>query len=641
MDFKEFSEGSQNVKATVKTDNYSWGKMKTVHHGSSFSIPLHPEHHEAIAKLKDQQEHKFKDETGRHWTAKRDGEDVHFQGANGGNKTKVAHSTMKEDVNLDEKISVASGKPPRDSGRFTPNNQMRVDTTPSGGRIHTGTVYTGRDKPKPKPEAEPTKPTKKPSVLDRVRSSMKEEVNSLDEESHLSMAKNAKSEEEFHSHMLNHHMELMHAHKTLDDDYASEHHADKAKHHADKLSRLGDKVKFDEGMEESHAPVAPVPDKKYIKGTPEHKAYKATRKPINGMPTNKMKEETMPQSFKGFLTSLTELTDKQKKHIDKNKNGKIDGHDFKLLRKEDSKCCESCGMEEAKCECMTEESHQSKTTMKHIPNASPALKKAAKDIKPGVAGYRDRIDMLKAGGVKEEADQIEERNKENAMKRKVMDASRGAKFKLNNPVPDAEPEHKTAQAHNKAIGRALRNEAKAEDPPFDGPYKKVTGDGSVKDKSGAVHTPMSRARDLARKAMQKKMKEEYNIEITEEQAADLCDTASLTEKVDINHNMKEETHEQDTVKSYKDFVTEIKMADLPSRTVKGTSYGAQYHDPEGDDDADTKKSKAAKPADAPKRGRGRPSGSKSGAKQQGSEKSSNYGGIDRTTYALRLPNNNK
>ena len=51
-----------------------------------------------------------------------------------------------------------------------------------------------------------------------------------------------------------------------------------------------------------------------------------------------------------------------------------------------------------------EESHQSKTTMKHIPDASPAMKKAAKDIKPGIAGYRDRIAMLKAGGVKEEAE---------------------------------------------------------------------------------------------------------------------------------------------------------------------------------------------------------------------------------------------
>jgi len=49
-------------------------------------------------------------------------------------------------------------------------------------------------------------------------------------------------------------------------------------------------------------------------------------------------------------------------------------------------------------------SHQAKTTMKHIPNASPAMKKAAKDIKPGIKGYADRIAMLKAGGVKEEAD---------------------------------------------------------------------------------------------------------------------------------------------------------------------------------------------------------------------------------------------
>lgn len=52
----------------------------------------------------------------------------------------------------------------------------------------------------------------------------------------------------------------------------------------------------------------------------------------------------------------------------------------------------------------TSASHQASTTMKHIPNASPALKKAAKDIKPGVSGYRDRIAMLKAGGVKEEAE---------------------------------------------------------------------------------------------------------------------------------------------------------------------------------------------------------------------------------------------
>jgi len=51
-----------------------------------------------------------------------------------------------------------------------------------------------------------------------------------------------------------------------------------------------------------------------------------------------------------------------------------------------------------------------------------------------------------------------ERNKQNALMRKTMDASRGARFKLRKDtiVPDPEPQHKTAQAYNKALGRAIR-----------------------------------------------------------------------------------------------------------------------------------------------------------------------------------------
>lgn len=40
-----------------------------------------------------------------------------------------------------------------------------------------------------------------------------------------------------------------------------------------------------------------------------------------------------------------------------------------------------------------------------------------------------------------------------------------------------------------------------DDAPFDGPYTKTPS--NVKDKSGAIHTPMSRAKDLARQAMKK------------------------------------------------------------------------------------------------------------------------------------------
>lgn len=87
-------ESTISEATSVKTQKYSWGTMKTIHHGADFSIPLHPEHHEPIAKLGDDQEHKFKDETGKHWTAKRQGADVHFQ--SGSMKTKVPHSTMQE-----------------------------------------------------------------------------------------------------------------------------------------------------------------------------------------------------------------------------------------------------------------------------------------------------------------------------------------------------------------------------------------------------------------------------------------------------------------------------------------------------------------------------------------------------------------
>ena len=52
------------------------------------------------------------------------------------------------------------------------------------------------------------------------------------------------------------------------------------------------------------------------------------------------------------------------------------------------------------------QSRQARTTMKHIANPTPGEKKAAKDIKPGIAGYRDRIAMLKSaearGGLKKE-----------------------------------------------------------------------------------------------------------------------------------------------------------------------------------------------------------------------------------------------
>lgn len=79
------------------------------------------------------------------------------------------------------------------------------------------------------------------------------------------------------------------------------------------------------------------------------------------------------------------------------------------------------------------------------------------------------------------------------------------------------------------------NEAK--EPPFDMPYKKAEPTTKT-DKSGAVHTPMSRARDLARQAMKKQMKEQFDLDITDEQADSLVESINLEEKTLTPAEMK-------------------------------------------------------------------------------------------------------
>jgi hypothetical protein len=67
-------------------------------------------------------------------------------------KAKEHHTNMqtyyRESIeSIDEKLSVAPGQAPRQQGRFAPNDQTRIDKTPTGGRIFTGTYFTGTKKP--------------------------------------------------------------------------------------------------------------------------------------------------------------------------------------------------------------------------------------------------------------------------------------------------------------------------------------------------------------------------------------------------------------------------------------------------------------------------------------------------------------
>ena len=85
-DLRESNRGS----VSVNTKHFDWGKMMTVHHGSSVSYPLHPEHQEAISKLKPGEKTHFKDETGNQVHAHRVDNEVHLHRPNHSNTpTKV------------------------------------------------------------------------------------------------------------------------------------------------------------------------------------------------------------------------------------------------------------------------------------------------------------------------------------------------------------------------------------------------------------------------------------------------------------------------------------------------------------------------------------------------------------------------
>ena len=227
-----------------------------------------------------------------------------------------------------------------------------------------------------------------------------------------------------------------------------------------------------------------------------------------------------------------------------------------------------------------------------LTSRKPGYKAAAKDLEDKYktnarkreAGVGKAIDRL----AKEEVESIQERNKQNAMMRKSMDASRGARFK-NAPgttAPDPEPQHKTAQAHNKAIGRAIRKMSNEEVG-----IEEQAPVAPTLDRKYIKGTPEHKAYKATKKPINgipTNVKEELNSEGTD-----------MAEKI-----------------TFGDFITKMneQLLEYESdesgvyRHTKKATYGTSY---QGDDDEDEKKPK--QPAE--KRGRGRPAGAKSGARK--------------------------
>jgi hypothetical protein len=164
------------------------------------------------------------------------------------------------------------------------------------------------------------------------------------------------------------------------------------------------------------------------------------------------------------------------------------GEDSFALYKDGKKAKYYTSIEAAK-EAMNEE--MKSVTVKHKTSGKELVvtPEKAKQLKPH--GYHP---------VKEEVEQIDEKNVPTSPE-KWAQAKAQAKAKFD-VYPSAYANGWAAKKY-KAMGGGWKSVSEATDPPFDKPYttvKKV-----VTDKSGAKHSPMSRARDIARMAMKKQM----------------------------------------------------------------------------------------------------------------------------------------
>jgi hypothetical protein len=236
--------------------------------------------------------------------------------------------------------------------------------------------------------------------------------------------------------------------------------------------------------------------------------------------------------MKSYKEIAEALKGKQHK-IDKNKNGQIDAHDFKLLRKEESEQVELDEISSQLAGRYYQKAAQDQINKKGLKGAlkdtkskraegmnralDRVLKKeevkeseermARSDYKVSPSGRKSHKEIVFSTGTEKEDDEKE------GMKEAAPPGFEGTvkamkkKKEIDNPYALAWSMYKKGyKSHKNADGTMKEEEKKQTPPPFDGPYKKVSG--TVTDKSGAKHTPMSNVRHLARMAMKKQMKEE-------------------------------------------------------------------------------------------------------------------------------------
>lgn len=668
------------AEATVKTQKYSWGTMKTVHHGADFSIPLHPEHHQAIAKLKDEQEHKFKDETGRHWTARRKGEDVHFHSANDGPKTTVKHADLKEEVEDEERMSRSDYK-----------------VSPSGRKSHKEIVFKHGEEDK-KASIQEVSP---PGFEGTVKAMKKhKEIDNPYALAWYMKNKGMKSHKKADGTMKEDHVEEGVTGAVaggiagglaggplgaLAGAYLG-HKIQQGANSAKKLAKEKEKLRREEveQIDEKSEQAKRNKTMKNMLDAARGARYKASGNPV---PDREPQHKTPQAHNKAIGRALrNEELDEAEQATGGLKDACWKGYTAVGMKMKNGKKVPNCVPVNEHAEMSAAREYQYISEGMRTTHEDPLVTVHDKD------GLHTHANLSTANGI------FGTKVKHTAVHAGPVKVKDGHETKRDLTFAISQ-HHAQAVKDEEKFRKQFGEETKQEDPPFDGPYTKVKAD--AKDKSGATHTPMSRAKHLARMAMKKQMKEdidrlfekddsEYNYEgemaVTQLKtimrhaealqakmqpdtnlpewvqskitlAADYIQTASdylhseIEEQAPVapvpgqkwnshavmvngkqrvvipRKNVKnypdhegwrevspgQKLKEDDEVQfSYKEFamMLEYETKDGVYRH-KGT-YGGNYVDPEGADDADDKKPKQ-QPAE--KRGRGRPAGAKSGARK--------------------------
>ncbi len=151
--------------------------------------------------------------------------------------------------------------------------------------------------------------------------------------------------------------------------------------------------KFGKKMEEAAKPDFLDMDKDGDKKEPMKKAVADKKKMETAVAGVPQKSGVFPSRNAGTPAAAQSEPKKIKSAVYPSRNKTSESND-KCNHTPAGKKCPIHGLKE--CGGMYEASHQEKTTMKHVKNPTAGEKKAAKDIKPGVKGYADRVAMLKS-----------------------------------------------------------------------------------------------------------------------------------------------------------------------------------------------------------------------------------------------------